>query len=76
MLIYPEVSPSIEYSKQSLERDSYVLQADSSDIIRVKALPESYLLLSYFSNEEPWLENVYLPYFNKKGKVIITNKDE
>lgn len=75
MRIYPEIGPSIEFSKQSLERDSYVRQAVSSEIIRLKNLPESYLLLSYFSNEEPWLENVYLPYFNKNGRVIITFED-
>lgn len=76
VLIYSEVRPSIEYSKQSTQRDNYVRQAANSEIVKMKPLPESHLLLSYFSNEEPWLENIYLPYFNKSGKVIITNAEK
>ena len=75
VLIYSEVLPSIEYSKQSTLRDNYVRQVASCEVIKMNPLPESHLLLSYFSNEEPWLENVYLPYFNKSGTVIITDAD-
>ena len=66
-----QVNQSIEYSKLSHERDRIVSDAIEGDVIYLPELPDSYLLLSYFSNEIEWIENVYLPYFNKHNKVVI-----
>lgn len=73
--IYKEIIPSIEYSKKSIQRDNKVRHSENDNYLKIEALPESHLLLSYFSNDEIWLENVYLPYFDKNGKVIIFNED-
>ena len=66
-----QVNQSIEYSKLSQERDRIVTDAIEGDVIYLPELPNSYLILSYFSNEVEWIENVYLPYFNKHNKVVI-----
>ena len=66
-----QVSPSIEYSKLAKERDSYVKSYESTGTLELSELPSSHLLLSSFSNEEGWLENVYLPYFQKTNNVVI-----
>ena len=66
-----QVNQSIEYSKLSQARDRIVTDAIEGDVIYLPKLPNSYLILSYFSNEVEWIENVYLPYFNKHNKVVI-----
>jgi hypothetical protein len=75
ILIYPQVLPSIEYAVKSAQRDSFVRKAKDNTMLELDALPDSYLLLSYFSNAEFWLENIYFPYFNKHCKVIILKND-
>ena len=69
---FKEVRPSIEYSIRSKERDEIVRHYDKSqNIIDLPELPESHLLLSYFANDKVWIENVYLPYFNKSYEVNL-----
>ena len=64
-----QVPKSIEYSKKAHERDCYVMSCATGDTIEIAPLPDSYLMLSYFANDIMWLENIYLPYYNKKCKV-------
>ena len=73
IFMFFHVPNSIEYSKQSRERDKRVASYISNDTIEISPLPESYLLLSYFANDEIWLKNIYLPYFQKKCKVVIVD---
>ena len=70
------VPNSIEYSKQARERDKEVSSYASNDTIKISPLPDSYLLLSYFANDEIWLKNIYLPYFDKKCKVVILDSSK
>jgi hypothetical protein len=70
------VPNSIEYSKQARERDKEVATYASNDTIKISPLPDSYLLLSYFANDEIWLKNIYLPYFDKKCKVVILDSSK
>lgn len=69
-----QIKPSIFYSQKATERDQLVLDSDS-DHIQLSALPESHLLLSYFSNDPGWIENVYLPYFGKTCEVELIQTD-
>lgn len=71
-----QVPSSIEFSHKSRERDRYVAASSIENTIQILKLPESYLMLSYFANDTIWLENIYLPYFQKKGKVIVVDKME
>ena len=69
-----DVKPTIEFARKSRERNSLVMNYSPSkplEIIELEPLPDSHLLLSYFSNEQGWLEYVYMPYFNKSCKVVI-----
>lgn len=68
-----KIKPSIEYSKNAQERDEIVMSANDGEVIYLPTLPDSYLMLSYFSNEIGWIENVYLPYFDKHNSVILLN---
>ena len=68
-----QVNDSIEYSRLSRERDRYVASYKSDDTIRINRLPESYLVLSYFSNDEIWIKNVYLPYFKKENRFVLVD---
>ena len=68
-----QVNDSIEYSRLSRERDRYVASYTSDDTIRINRLPESYLVLSYFSNDEIWIKNVYLPYFKKENRFVLVD---
>lgn len=73
MLMLLQVSPSIEYAKKSRCRDQIITHAENNTSISLECLPDSWLLLSYFCNEEPWIENVYIPYFGKHIDVKINN---
>ncbi len=69
---FKEIRPSIEYSIRSKERDKKVMKSDKSqNIIDLPELPDSHLLLSYFANDKVWIENVYLPYFDKSFEVNL-----
>ena len=71
-----QVPKSIEYSKKAHERDCYVMSCATGDTIEIAPLPDSYLMLSYFANDIMWLENIYLPYYNKKCKVYCWECDK
>ena len=66
-----QVPKSIEYSEKARERDKYVMSCAAGDTIKIVPLPSSYLMLSYFSNDEIWLERIYLPYFQKENKFVL-----
>jgi hypothetical protein len=66
-----QVPKSIEYSEKARERDKYVMSCTAGDTLKIAPLPSSYLMLSYFSNDEIWLERIYLPYFQKENKFIL-----
>lgn len=70
-----KIDQSYEFSRLSHERDNIVLNSEQIGEITLPALPDSGLLLSYFCNEEIWIENVYFSYFNKKMRVKIINND-
>jgi hypothetical protein len=74
-LIY-QVPKSIEFSEKARERDNYVMSCATGDTIEIVPLPDSYLMLSYFANDIMWLENIYLPYYNKKCKVYCWECDK
>ena len=69
-LIY-QVPKSIEFSEKARERDKYVMSCAAGDTIEITPLPDSHLMLSYFSNDVIWLEKIYLPYFQKKNKFVL-----
>jgi hypothetical protein len=71
-----QVENSIKYSRLAQERDKIVATANKEETIFLPELPESHLILSYFSNDIVWIENVYLPYFNRSNKVILQNTNE
>ena len=71
-----QVPKSIEYSEKARERDKYILSCKNGDTIKIVPLPDSHLILSYFANDKMWLENVYLPYYNKKCKVLLLEPDK
>ena len=66
-----QISDSIEYSCQARKRDKFVESYQGEETIEIEKLPPSHLMLSYFCNDETWLENVYLPYFQKEYKVKL-----
>ena len=68
---YFQLRQSYIYSQQTKIREQQVRTSTEDEIIILKPLPDSGLLLSYFCNEETWLQNVYLPYFNKNNCVMI-----
>ena len=63
--MFRDVPATLVYSRYSRLRDSRVQEASKGDSVEVIRLPPSYHLLSYFSNDKAWLENVYLPSFGK-----------
>lgn len=69
-----QVPKSIEYSEKARERDQYVMSCKAGATIEITPLPSSYLMLSYFSNDEIWLNNIYLPYFQKNCNATVLNK--
>lgn len=70
-----QINQSYTYSKMARKREQMVTDAHGKKEIVIPPLPESGLLLSYFSNEEVWIENVYLPYYGKRMRVIILEND-
>lgn len=60
-----DVPATLTYSRYSRFRDSQAQEAKNGSSVEVIRLPPSYHLLSYFSNDKVWLENVYLPSFGK-----------
>lgn len=48
-----------------------MMEANFGDKVYVKPLLEAEMLLTYFNNDEGWLNNVYSPYYNKDNVVII-----
>ena len=70
-----QIEESYEYSRLSRQRDNLVIKSEQEEKISIPVLPNSGLLLSYFCNEEDWIENVYLEYFNKKMRVEIISND-
>lgn len=58
-----------DFSNKSRERDKIVYES-KSDTLKIPKLPESHLLLPYFSNDIEWIQNVYLPYFDKDDLVV------
>ena len=71
-----QVPMSIEYSEKARERDKYVMSCEAGDTIEIVPLPDSHLMLSYFANDEMWLENIYLPYYKKECKVLLLERDK
>jgi hypothetical protein len=59
-----KISPSIEFANQSRMRNQELFEANA-EVVYVDPLPDSHLLLSYFANDNEWLENVYAPYFKR-----------
>lgn len=69
-----EIRPTLDFAEKSRSRNCLVkssAQLKSYEKIELVPLPDSFLLLSYFSNDPEWLEYVYMPYFNKSCKVVI-----
>lgn len=71
-----KIQPSIEYATQSRLRNQKITNVKNNDCVDIVPLPNSYLLLSYFANDIVWIEDVYVPYFNKKCDVILKQSDE
>lgn len=59
-----------EYSLEHKQRDRIVLSAEA-EVIEVPPIKEQGLLHKVFCNDIEWLNNVYLPYFKKKGEIQI-----
>lgn len=76
MYLIFQVPRSIEFSEKARERDNYVMSCATGDTIEIVPLPDSHLMLSYFANDIMWLENIYLPYYNKKCKVHCLECDK
>ena len=69
-LYYLSLLPNCyDFSTKSRERDKMVYES-KTDTLRIPRLPESHMLLSYFSNDIEWIKNVYLPYFDKAELVV------
>ena len=66
-----QIRDSIEFSVKARERDQYVFSCREGEVIEITPLPKSHLILSYFANDEIWLERIYLPYFQKTNKFIL-----
>ena len=61
------IKQSYEYSRLAKEREIKVLSSNDEKELFLPPLSDSGLLLSYFCNDKEWLENVYLPYYDKKN---------
>ena len=59
-----KISPSIEFANLSRMRNQELFEANA-EVVYVDPLPDSHLLLSYFANDNEWIENVYAPYFKR-----------
>lgn len=65
------VQDSIEFSRKARARDEFVMACKSGETIEILPLPPSYLMLSYFANDEVWLNKIYIPYFRKNSKIVL-----
>ena len=70
-----QVPQSIDFSEKARERDKYVMSCSVGDTLEIPPLPSSYLMLSYFSNDEIWLRRIYLPYFQKNNKFVFLDSN-
>lgn len=66
-----QLEKTYKYSKLARLRDQTVECHNFPETIQMEPLPDSGLLLSYFCNDEEWIKNVYLPYFNKCNDVNL-----
>lgn len=66
VLFILQVPASIEYAQQVRRRDEFVRNTVGIKINEIPRLPKSYLLPSNLNNDEMWLKNIYLPYFEKE----------
>lgn len=66
VLFILQVPASIEYAQQVRRRDEIVQNNVGIKINEIPRLPKSYLLPSNLNNDEMWLKNIYLPYFEKE----------
>jgi hypothetical protein len=64
------ISVAKNYNTKAIERIRLVKSAKRN--IYLSNLPESGLLHSVWCNDELWLNNVFIPYFNKDITVKIT----
>lgn len=60
-----QVPASINYAHQARLRDEMMKNHNDIKVADIPQLPKSYLILSSMANDEVWLENIYLPYFQK-----------
>lgn len=68
-----EIPETFKFARCSRLRDSQVSSAQNGSVVDVISLPESHLLLSYFANDQVWIDNVYLPSFSADltcGKIV------
>lgn len=71
-----QVPKTITYSRKQEDRNKKMLAVKEKSKIEISELPPSYLLLSYYANDETWLRNVYLPYFRLKDCDVKVVKAE
>lgn len=71
-----QIEPSIAYSQASKIRNKMIKEAPVYSNVIVEPLPNSGLLLSYFCNEDDWLQFVYCPYFNKDITIVINSNSQ
>lgn len=69
------INESISYSKLSTERNNRIKDTPNNSEICISPLPQSGLLLSYFCNDEEWLQFVYIPYFQKDIYITIDTQN-
>jgi hypothetical protein len=64
------------YSEKATSRNEMIKASKKGDCVRLDLLPPSGLLNSYFANDEAWILNVYLPYFDRATKCVIKESEE
>ena len=64
------------YSEKARIRNRILEASRKGDFVVLDMLPSSGLLNSYFANDDVWLQNVYLPYFNKATQCAIKESEE
>ena len=63
------------YSEKARIRNEMIKASRKGDCLRLDFLPPSGLLNSYYANDESWILNVYLPYFDKATQCVIKESD-
>lgn len=66
VLFILQVPASREYAQQARLRDEIVQNTVGIKVDEIPKLPKSYLFPSNLNNDEMWLRNIYLPYFEKE----------